>query len=70
MATVKTHEWKQEWYETGSPDLRPRTAHLRRLGLTVTVAPMGRQITSVGSMKMTLLDVRRNNADECIWDTV
>ena len=67
---IKTSEWAQQWFETGSPDIKPRAAHLRRLGLTVRVASMGTQITSVGSMKMSLLDVRRNGADECIWDTV
>ena len=70
MANVTGRDWRQEWFDTGNPEIRRRSAHLRRLGLKVTVCNMGRQITEVGAIKMTLVDIRRNSVDECIWDSI
>lgn len=70
MSQVTTHEWRQEWYPTGSPSIRRRATTLRRLNLTVHGADMGQQITQLGRMRMSLLDIRRNGADECVWDAV
>ena len=70
MANVATNQWRQEWYETGDPTIRTRAAQLRRLGVTVRACNMGRQVTDTGSHRMTLLDIRRNGVDECVWDVV
>jgi hypothetical protein len=50
--------WIQEWYETASGDARKRTAQLRKLRYQVSASGMGSQITPVGSVKMTLVDIR------------
>ena len=61
---VKTASWCQEWYETASRDARKRAAHLRKCGYAVRVSSMGTQLTSVGDIKMTLVDIRPGaNAD-------
>jgi hypothetical protein len=56
--TVNQGNWCQEWYSTGSGEARKRTTQLRKLGYIVTTSAMGTQITNVGSMKMTLVDIR------------
>lgn len=61
---VRTRNSQQEWYETASRQAAIRARFLRHLGYTVTVSPMGSQITSVGRVKMTLLTIHlseRNN---------
>ena len=69
-SAVNGRDWRQEWYDTGNPAIRVRANHLRRLGVTVHVCNMGRQVTDVGSIKMTMIDVRRSGVDESVWDTV
>jgi hypothetical protein len=56
--TVNQGNWCQEWYSTGSGEARKRAAQLRKLGYVVTTSSMGTQITDVGAMKMTLVDIR------------
>lgn len=63
-------EWSHEWYDTGDRYIRRRTAALRRLNVVVTVSPMGPQLTDGGYVKRTLLDIRRNGVDECVWQTI
>jgi len=70
ISAVSTHEWRQEWYPTGCAAMRRRTGALRRLNVRVTVSPMGRQVTGLGTMRLTLVDIRRNGVDECVWDTI
>ena len=54
----------QEMYETASRDAGRRARALRKAGYVVNVASLGAQITSVGRVKMTLVDIRPGqNAD-------
>lgn len=55
---VNSGKWCQEHYETASRDARVRASELRKLGYVVTVVSMGDQITPVGRVKMTMVDVR------------
>lgn len=55
---VNTGRWCQEWYETASRHARRRAAELRRLGYHVSAEGMGPQVTEVGRIKMTILDIR------------
>lgn len=45
----------QEHYETGSVDARQRGKLLRTCGFRVISAPIGPQVTSVGTVKMTVV---------------
>jgi hypothetical protein len=55
---INTGRWAQESYDTNSGDARVRAGQLRKAGYKVTVVPMGNQVTSVGRVKMTMVDVR------------
>ena len=70
VSKVSTGEWSQEWYETGDPAIKARAQGLRGLNVVVRVSSWGVQVTPAGLVKMSLLDVRRNGVDECVWDTV
>ena len=54
---TKGRGWCQEVYGTGSGDAGTRTRELRRLGLKVTSAPMGPQVTRMGVVKLTVVTV-------------
>lgn len=45
----------QEWYETSARTARRRAKELRAAGFSVSVAPMGIQVTKLGRIKMTLV---------------
>ena len=47
----------QAWYETATRDAGRRAKQLRALGFSVSVSPMGPQVTGVGVVKMTLVTV-------------
>jgi hypothetical protein len=47
----------QEHFESASGHARARASQLRKLGLRVTVSPLGLQVTSVGTVRMTMLTV-------------
>jgi len=51
-------DWAQENYETASRTAGRRARQLRKVGYHVTVCPMGSQITSVGAVNMTMIDIR------------
>ena len=55
---VNQGRWCQEHYETASRDAGRRAKELRKLGYVVTVVGMGDQVTGVGHVKMTMVDVR------------
>jgi hypothetical protein len=55
---VNPGNWCQESYCTLSRDAGRRAKQLRQAGYQVTVCPMGMQVTPVGSVKMTLVDIR------------
>jgi hypothetical protein len=54
---VNNGRWCQESYETASRDAGRRAKQLRDLGYLVSVTTMGRQVTRLGLMKLTLVDV-------------
>lgn len=58
MKTINQGSWMQEWHATQDRTARARAKQLRQLGYVVRVANMGVQITEVGALKMTLIDVR------------
>lgn len=47
----------QEHYESASRAAGKRARQLRKLGLKVIVSPLGSQVTSVGTVNMTMLTV-------------
>jgi len=55
---VKTANWCQETYETASRDAGRRARQLRKAGFVVFVSPLGPQVTRVGTVKLTLVDIR------------
>ena len=54
---VNQGKWCQETYETASKDARQRANELRKLGYKVSTGPMGSQVTSVGVVKLTMVDI-------------
>ena len=50
--------WRQEWYETRSRDAGRRTKQLRALGFRVKVGALGCQLTGVGKINISLVDIR------------
>lgn len=50
--------WCQESYETASRDAGRRARQLRKLGYTVHTFPMGPQVTPMGTVKLTMVDIR------------
>lgn len=55
---VNAGHWAQESYETSSGDAKRRAKELRAAGYHVTVFAMGRQVTPLGVIKLTMVDVR------------
>lgn len=47
----------QEFYETGSKEVRHRAAELRNLGYRIIVSSMGQQVTRVGVVKTTMITI-------------
>ena len=63
---VNAGRWCQESYETASRDAGRRAKQLRKLGYQVSVSAMSFQVTPLGSLKLTLVDIRPgSNADTC-----
>lgn len=55
---INGNGWTQEWYETSTRDAGKRARQLRKLGYRVTVSGQGSQVTNVGRVNMTLVDIR------------
>jgi hypothetical protein len=55
---VNAGRWCQETYETATRDAAKRARQLRALGYMVSVVGIGPQVTPVGVIRMTLVDVR------------
>jgi hypothetical protein len=55
---TRGRDWIQESYETGDPDIKARASTLRKLGYRVSVSSMGSQVTPVGTVRMTMVDIR------------
>jgi hypothetical protein len=63
---VNSGRWCQESYETASYHAGIRANNLRKAGYQVSVSPMGLQLTRVGLIKLTLVDIRPgSNPDTC-----
>ncbi len=63
---VNAGRWCQEHYETASRDAAIRAKELREAGYAVTVCSLGTQVTNVGYVKMTMVDIRPGaHADTC-----
>ena len=60
---VGTYTWTQEHYESASGDARKRAHALRKLGFSVRVVPLGTQVTNVGLLKLTMIDVRHSDGN-------
>ncbi len=50
--------WTQETYETASRDAAKRAKVLRAAGYAVNVSGLGSQVTPLGMLKLTLVDIR------------
>jgi hypothetical protein len=61
---VRGWDWQQEIYESASRDAGRRAKQLRKLGFTITTSPMGLQVTRVGLVKLTMLNVHHPEARE------
>jgi len=68
--SVRGRGWIQEWYETGSAEMRQRAAKLRQKGYRVSVQNMGSQVTQWGSLKLSLLDIRPGDSGDPDLDGV
>jgi hypothetical protein len=55
---VNNGRWCQETYETASKDAGKRAKQLRLLGYVVSVSALGPQVTPVGVIKLTLVDIQ------------
>ena len=58
MLQVNQGRWCQESYETVTGDARKRASQLRKLGYQVAVCSLGSQVTPLGMIKTTLVDIR------------
>ena len=71
LGQVNQGSWCQETYETATRDAGLRARQLRKAGYTVTVSGMGHQVTPLGSMYLTMVDIRPGaNADTTDLPTV
>ena len=50
--------WTQESYESASRDASRRVRQLKKAGFAAKSFPLGPQVTSVGIVRMTMVDVR------------
>ena len=58
VSQVNQGTWCQETYETSSRDARRRARQLRQAGYQVSVSPIGVQVTDVGLIRLTMVDIR------------
>jgi len=58
---VVGRNWIQEHYETASGDARKRAIQLRKAGFQAKSHGLGPQVTNVGIIKMTMVDIRFND---------
>lgn len=64
---VKTGSWCQEHYETASRDAGKRARELRLAGYHATVSSLGPQVTPLGVIKMTMVDIRPGSHDDLFY---
>lgn len=70
VSAVRGRGWIQEWYETGSSELKQRSRELRQLGYRISVSGMGNQVTQWGKLKMSLLDIRPGGSGDSSLESV
>ena len=58
MMIVNDGRWAQATVPSGAVGTRTAALILRREGYKVSVGSMGNQVTQLGTMKMTLIDIR------------
>ena len=61
---VNTGNWCQESYESSTRDADRRAKQLRLLGYVVHVMGLGLQVTALGSIRMSIVDVRPGLHDD------
>ena len=64
MAIVNQGNWCQASVSTGAPGIRTASAILKREGYQVRVVSLGHQVTSLGTMKLTMLDIRKGTHED------
>ena len=55
---VNQGRWCQESYETATRDAAKRAKQLRQAGYAVSVSAMGPQVTPLGTIRLTMVDIR------------
>lgn len=63
LGQVNQGRWCQETYETASRHAAIRARALRKLGYRVTSSALGPQVTGLGLLKLTLIDIRPASVD-------
>jgi hypothetical protein len=58
--------WTQETYETAANDARTRATQLRKLGFDVHCVSLGTQVTRLGLIKLTLVNVHSHPYDKMV----
>lgn len=58
LTTITGRGWTQESYESASGNARRRASQLRKLGYQVLVHNLGPQITPVGRIRLSMVDIR------------
>lgn len=66
---VNQGNWCQASVSTGALGIRTATAILRREGYKVTVCSLGSQVTQLGTMKRTIIDVRPGSHEDTFGAT-
>lgn len=68
LLQVNQGRWCQESYETESKHATIRARLLRKAGYRVVVSAMGMQVTPLGLLKLTLVDIRPGAGQEDTGD--
>jgi hypothetical protein len=69
-SSVHGRGWIQESYETSGGEAKKRAATLRKLGYQVSVGSMGRQVTPVGSINLTMVYIRPGTSGDAYLEGV
>jgi hypothetical protein len=70
LQQVQGRDWIQETYESASTEARGRGSQLRKLGYRVNVSSMGMQVTPLGLLKLTMVDVRPGESGDVYLERV
>jgi len=58
LGHTQGRDWRQEWFESASGDARRRAAEVRRAGFRAITSSLGYQVTPLGQLKLSLVDIR------------